>query len=79
MSNLICTAHEGRSWIVSYVVKSIAVGYDATDHWEVFESLADAKQSFDELHRLASTDYISISAVMHSSDYETHPAFEEAQ
>ena len=45
MSNLICTAHEGRSWIVSYVVKSIAVGYDATDHWEVFESLADAKQS----------------------------------
>ena len=60
--------------------KSIAVGYDATDHWEVFESLADAKQSFDELHRLASTDYvITICAVMHSSDYETHPAFEEAQ
>jgi|TARA_R110000850_G_scaffold140578_1_gene262048 hypothetical protein len=77
MSNLICTGHEGRSWIVCWTIQTKAIGYVDADYYEVFESLAEAKQRFDILSRKDSTYVITICAVMHSSDYETHPAFEE--
>ena len=48
MSNhMICTAHEGVSWIVCWTIRSEAIGYVDTDYYEAFESLAEAKQRYD--------------------------------
>ena len=50
------------------------------DIWEVFDDEATAKASYKNLLALAEDhddcDLISLSAVVESSDYETHPAFE---
>lgn len=50
------------------------------DIWEVFDDEATAKASYKNLLALAEDhddcDLISLSAVMDSSDYNTHPAFE---
>ena len=63
----------GPTYIVSHCRGS-------EDSWEVFDDEATAKASYRNLLALAEDqddrDLISLSAVMDSSDYNTHPAFE---
>ena len=63
----------GRTYVVSHCRGS-------EDSWEVFDDEADAKAEYKRLLANAESQYdldlISLSAVMESSDYETHPAFE---
>ena len=78
-NHMICTAHESVSWIVCWTIRSEAIGYVDTDYYEAFESLAEAKQRYEIIKYKDSLYIHSLCAVMDSSDYETHPAFEEPQ
>ncbi len=66
----------GRTYIVSHCRGS-------EDSWEVFDDEADAKTEYKRLIERSEynkegedLDLISLSAVVESSDYEPHPAFE---
>lgn len=63
----------GRTYIVSHC-------RGTEDNWLVYENEHDAKTRYNDLLALAENqddlDLISLSAVVESSDYETHPAFE---
>ena len=48
-NHMICTAHEGVSWIVCWTIRSEAIGYVDTDYYEAFESLAEAKTTQQEI------------------------------
>ena len=47
-----------------------------TDHYETFEDLASAMNAYWELIKLDGTYIASVTAVVHSSDYDTHPRLE---
>ena len=68
-----------RSWIVCWTITEGIDDWDATDKWQVFESYFDALIVHD--HHRENPDVIinTMCAVMHSSDYEPHPAFREPQ
>jgi hypothetical protein len=73
--------HFGRSWIVCWTIGVPAIipgGFTTkyTDHWEANESYEEAKKLFDNLYGKDDVYIRSLCAVMDSSDYEPHPAFE---
>lgn len=59
-----------RSHIVCWTMKD-------QDYWEVFDNRADAKECYDIV---VEDSYVAaLTAVVESSDYETHPVFADAE
>ena len=66
---------DARSWIVVYTLSKI--NGNAKDRWQVFESYEEAYKFYSNLWHNINVRTRSMCAVIQSSDYEPHPAFEE--
>ena len=62
--------YAGRCWIIAYTSFSPEV-----DHWECQEEEEAARRRYLELLNSGNWDIVSLTAVIESSDYETHPKF----
>ncbi len=66
----------GRCWIVAYTniyLRNTGARGENYDHWETFDDQARARARYKDL--LTTWDVVAITAVIESSDYETHPKF----
>jgi len=64
----------GRCWIVAYTNINLREHeWENYDHWETFDVHAHARARYKDL--LSTWDVVSMTAVVESSDYETHPKF----
>lgn len=67
----------GRCWIVAYtniyLHGSVRLSRENYDHWETFDDQARARARYKDL--LNTWDVVAMTAVIESSDYETHPKF----
>ena len=64
----------GRCWIVAYTNINLREhAWENYDHWETFDDQAHARARYKDL--LNTWDVVSMTAVIESSDYETHPKF----
>ena len=66
---------DSRSWIVAYTLGTATLKF--VDKWQVFESYEEAYTFYSKLWHNANVLTRSMCAVIQSSDYEPHPAFEE--
>ena len=62
--------YAGRCWIIAYTSFSPEV-----DHWECQEEEEAARRRYLELLDSDNWDIVSLTAVIESTDYETHPKF----
>jgi hypothetical protein len=62
--------YAGRCWIIAYTSFSPEV-----DHWECQEEEEAARRRYLELLNSGNWDIVSLTAVIESTDYETHPKF----
>jgi hypothetical protein len=62
--------YAGRCWIIAYTSFSPEV-----DHWECQEEEETARRRYLELLDSGNWDIVSLTAVIESTDYETHPKF----
>jgi hypothetical protein len=67
--------NNSRSWVVVYTLSNAKS--NAVDKWQVFESYEEAYPFYSNLWHNTNVVIRSICAVIQSSDYEPHPAFEE--
>ena len=69
------TIHAGRCWIIAFT------SYDTNkvdpDRWECLEEEEAARRRYLELLESGEWDIVSLTAVIESTDYETHPRFLE--
>jgi len=67
----------GRTWIVAAMYPyDDDNGVESLDHWQVFETYADAVRAYDIVIEEGAS-VASIAAVVCSTDYEPHPRAEQ--